>query len=123
MVASDDQQRVETFAQIPQYISWLFTTDVTFDTESKGYKKAIVKGKMIPEILDAMHERFATVEWNAEAMNAEVAAIGDELGARSQVPARVAITGTNAGIPLWDAAATLDRQVVLDRIAALRAIL
>lgn len=123
MVAGDVQQRVETFAQVPQYISWLFTTDVTFDTESKGYKKAIVKGKMVPEILDAMHERFATVPWNAEALNAEVSAIGDELGARSQVPARVAITGTNAGIPLWDAAATLDRQVVLDRIAALRAMI
>ena len=122
MVAADVQQRVETFAQIPKFIDWLFTTDVTFDQESKGFKKAIIKGKMVPEILDAMHERFATVEWTGEAMNAEVSAIGDELGARSQVPARVAITGTNAGIPLWDAAATLDRQVVLDRIAALRAL-
>ena len=123
MVAGDVQQRVENFTQIPHFVQWLFTTEVEFDTESKGFKKSIIKGKQVPEILDAMHERFATVEWNAEAMNAEVSAIGDELGARSQVPARVAITGTNAGIPLWDAAATLDRQVVLDRIAALRALL
>ena len=120
MVAPDVQQRVDTFAEIPKFISWLFAKDVEFDVESKGFKKAIIKGKMIPEILDAMAERFTSVEWTAEAMNAEVSAIGDELGARSQVPARVAITGTNAGIPLWDAAATLDRQVVLDRIAKLR---
>ncbi len=122
MVAAEVQQRVENFDQIPSFVSWLFTTEVTFDTESKGFKKAIIKGKMIPEILDAMHERFTDVAWTADEMNAAVSAIGDELGARSQVPARVAITGTNAGIPLWDGAATLDRQVVLDRIAALRAL-
>ena len=122
MVAGDVQQRVDTFSDIPKFIAWIFAKDVEFDVESKGFKKAIIKGKMIPEILDAMAERFANVEWNAEAMNAEVSAIGDELGARSQVPARVAITGTNAGIPLWDAAATLDREVVLARIAKLRAL-
>ena len=120
MVAGDVQQRVDTFSDIPKFIAWIFAKDVEFDVESKGFKKAIIKGKMIPEILDAMAERFANVEWNSEAMNAEVSAIGDELGARSQVPARVAITGTNAGIPLWDAAATLGREVVLARIAKLR---
>ena len=123
MVAGDVQQRVDTFDQIPLFIGWLFTHDVQFDTESKGFKKAIVKGKRIPEILDAMSERFATVDWTAEALNEAVTEIGTELEVRTQVAARVAITGTNAGIPLWDAAATLDRQVVLDRIAALKALI
>ena len=113
----------DTFDQIPLFIGWLFTHDVQFDTESKGFKKAIVKGKRIPEILDAMSERFATVDWTAEALNEAVTEIGTELEVRTQVAARVAITGTNAGIPLWDAAATLDRQVVLDRIAALKALI
>ncbi len=122
MVAADVQQRVDTFDQIPQFIGWLFAKDVEFDTESKGFKKAIVKGKKIPEILDAMAERFALVDWTADAMNEAVTEIGTELEVRTQVAARVAITGSNAGIPLWDAAATLDRDVVLGRIEALRAL-
>ena len=123
MVAGDVQQRVNTFSEIPHFIGWLFSDGVEYDTESKGWNKAMRKGKMIPEILDGMAEAFVDVEWTAEAMNAAVADIGDRVEARSQVPARVAITGTNAGIPLWDAAATLDRDVVLRRIAAARALL
>jgi len=123
MVAPDVQQRVATLSEIPKFVDWLFLDEVTYDVESKGWKKAMVKGKMIPEILDGIAEAFATVDWNADALNAAVSQVGDDLGARSQVPARVAITGTNAGIPLWDAAATLDRDVVLRRIAAARALL
>ena len=123
MVAADVQQRVDTFSGIPHYIGWLFSDEVSYDVESKGWKKAMVKGKMIPEILDGIAEAFVDVEWTAEAMNAAVAGVGDALEARSQVPARVAITGTNAGIPLWDAAATIDRDVVLRRLAAARALL
>ena len=123
MVAADVQQRVDTFSDIPHYIGWLFSDEVAYDVESKGWKKAMVKGKMIPEILDGIAEAFVDVEWTAEAMNAAVAGVGDALEARSQVPARVAITGTNAGIPLWDAAATIDRDVVLRRLAAARALL
>ncbi len=123
MVAVDVQQRVATFAEVPHYIGWLFSDSVEYDVESKGWKKAMIKGKMIPEILDGMAEAFADVEWTAEALNAAVSEVGDRLEARSQVPARVAITGTNAGIPLWDAAATLDRDVVLRRIAAAKALL
>ncbi|MFT7476417.1 MAG: glutamyl-tRNA synthetase [Verrucomicrobiales bacterium] len=123
MVAPDVQQRVSTFDEIPRFIGWLFTDAVSYDTESKGWNKAMRKGKRVPEILDAMAEAFADVEWTAEAMNSAVAAIGDNLEVRSQVPARVAITGTNAGIPLWDAAATLDRDVVLRRLSAARQLL
>lgn len=123
LVAGDVQQRVSTFAEVPHYIGWLFTNEVEYDLDSKAWKKAMVKGKKIPEILDGIAEAFADVEWTAEAMNAAVAEVGDRLEARSQVPARVAITGTNAGIPLWDAAATVDREIILGRIAAARALL
>jgi len=123
LVAPDVQQRVATLSEIPKFVDWLFLDEVTYDVESKGWKKAMVKGKMVPEILDGIADSFATVDWNADALNAAVSQVGDDLGARSQVPARVAITGTNAGIPLWEAAATLDRDVVLRRIAVARALL
>jgi glutamyl-tRNA synthetase len=123
LVAGDVQLRVNTLAEIPHFIEWLFVDDVTYDLESKAWNKAMRKGKHIPEILDGIIEAFADVEWTGEAMNAAVAAVGDRLEARSQVPARVAITGTNAGIPLWDAAATLDREVVLRRLQNARSLL
>ena len=104
-------------------IEWLFVDDVVYDLESKAWNKAMRKGKQIPEILDGIIDAFADVEWTGEAMNAAVAAVGDRLEARSQVPARVAITGTNAGIPLWDAAATLHREVVLRRLRKARSLL
>ena len=123
LVAGDVQQRVTSFAEIPRFVSWLFTDAVEYDTESKGWNKGIRKGKQVPEIIDGIIERFADVAWNAEAMNEAVSAVGNELGARSQVPARAAITGTTGGIPLWDAAATLDREVILQRLHAMRALL
>lgn len=123
LVAGDVQQRVTSFAEIPRFVSWLFTDAVEYDTESKGWNKGIRKGKQVPEIIDGIIERFGDVAWNAEAMNDAVSAVGNELGARSQVPARAAITGTTGGIPLWDAAATLDREVILQRLHAMRALL
>ncbi len=123
MVAPDVQQRVNSFVEIPKFVSWLFTDVVEYETESKGWNKGIRKGKQVPEIIDAIIERFGGVDWTADAMNDAVSAVGDELGARSQVPARAAITGSTGGIPLWEAAATLDRDVVLRRFAALRSLL
>lgn len=123
MVAPDVQQRVSTLAEIPHFIAWLFMDEVPYDLESKAWNKAMRKGKMTPEILDGILSAFEDVEWTGDAMNAAVGEVGDRLEARSQVPARVAITGTNAGIPLWDAAATIDREIVLQRLRAARALL
>lgn len=120
MVAGEVQQRVDTFVEIPKFVGWLFTDSVEFETDTKGWTKGIRKGKLVPEVLDGLIEKFATVEWDAESLNAAVGAVGDDLGARSQVPARAAITGSTAGIPLWDAVATLDRDVILGRFRALR---
>ena len=118
-VAADVQQRVNVLNEIPKFIDWLFLDEVTYD--EKAWNKVMVKGKKVPEILDGIIEGFADVEWTGAALNAAVGAVGDELGARSQVPARVAITGSNAGIPMWDATAELDRDVVLRRLRAARA--
>ena len=123
MVAPDVQQRVNTFSEIPHFIGWLFTEEVEFETETKGWNKGIRKGKLVPEVLAGLADRFSDVEWTPEALNEAVGAVGDELGARSQVPARAAITGSTAGIPLWDAVATLDRAVVVARFRRLHDLL
>ncbi len=120
-IAPDVQQRVNVLREIPNFIDWLFLDSVEYD--ERAWKKAMIKGKQVPEILDGIIEKFADVEWTAEGLNGAVSAVGDELGARSQVPARVAITGTNAGIPMWDAVAMLDREVVMTRLRTARALL
>ena len=117
-VAPEVQQRVDVLNQIPRWIDWMFVDEITFD--EKSWTKAMEKGKFVPEILDGVIEAFETVEWTPAALNDAVGAVGDALGARSQVPTRVAITGRNAGIPLWDPVASMDRQVILDRLRQAR---
>lgn len=119
LVAHEVQQRIAKFADIPRFIGWIFTEEVEFDTENKGWNKGIRKGKLVPEVLEGLIEAFADVAWTPEAMNEAVGAVGNTLGARSQVPARAAITGSTAGIPIWDAAATLERGVVIARFQRL----
>ena len=118
-VAGEVQQRVNVLNEIPRWIDWLFVDEVEYD--DKSWNKAMVKGKAVPEILDGIIEAFADVEWTGSALDAAVGSVGDALGARSQVPARVAITGRSGGIPMWDAVAALDRDVVLDRLRSARA--
>lgn len=120
-VAADVQQRVDTLIDIPRFIDWLFVDELEYD--DKSWNKVMKKGKLVPEILDALIDAFADVEWTGSALNDAVVRVGDHLGARSQVPARVAITGTNAGIPMWDATAELDREVVVARLKKARAML
>ena len=46
--------------------------------------------------------------------------MGDDLGAKSQVPVRIAVTGRRAGMPLFEPMALLDREVVLSRLRTAR---
>ena len=47
--------------------------------------------------------------------------IGDELGVRSQLPVRLAVTGRRVGLPLFEPMAELDRAEVIDRLRGARA--
>ena len=117
-VASEVQKRVNVLNEIPNWIDWMFVEKPTIDERS--WTKVMVKGKAVFEILDGVIEAFETVEWQADSLNAAVGAVGDALGARSQVPVRVAITGRNAGIPMWDAVELMDRDVILARLREAR---
>jgi glutamyl-tRNA synthetase len=75
----------------------------------------------VAEVLDAVILRLETVEWRPEALEAAVLGVGTELGRKSQVPVRLAVTGAPAGLPLFEPMAELDRGVVLDRLRAARA--
>lgn len=120
-VAPEVQQRVEVLNQIPRWVDWLFVEEPEFDERS--WTKVMAKGKAVPEILDGIIDAFATVDWSADALDQAVSAVGDALGARSQVPARVAITGRNAGIPLWEPVSLMDRETIIARLRRARSLL
>ena len=113
-VAADVQQRAKTLDDTPNWIDWLFADDLPFD--EKAWAKGIVKPDKVPEILAGVIARFGDCEWDAETLNATVRAVGDDLEAKSQVPVRVAITGKQAGIPLWDGLVRLGRERTIARL-------
>ena len=125
-LAPEIQQRVSRLEEAPGWVAWLFA-DVD-DHDEKAWTKAMVKGKAAERVLD---EVIATLESDSfddpARIEATVMGVGDrlseELDARvlSQAPVRVALTGTNAGIPLWEAMTLLGRDTTLHRLRAARA--
>ena len=55
------------------------------------------------------------------ALEEAVLGVGTELGRKSQLPVRLAVTGSPAGLPLFEPMAELDRGVVVERLRAARA--
>jgi glutamyl-tRNA synthetase len=76
--------------------------------------------ELVPEVLDAVAERLADGPWNAERLEEVVMGVGDELGTRSQLPVRLAVTGRKAGLPLFEPMAALERDEVLSRLREAR---
>ncbi len=116
LLAPEVQSRVAVHSEAPNFVDWVFADEVTYD--EKSWNKGIVKAKLVPEILAEVLAKFETCTWEPDAIKEAVFAVGEELGAKSQVPVRVAVTGRNFGIPLWDALAAMDREKVLARLRA-----
>jgi len=120
-VAPEIQQRAKTLSEVPALMQWMYVDEVTFD--EKAWKKGIEKGRRVPEILDGVIAKYQDCSWDAETIGQIVRDVGDELEVRSQVPVRVAITGTNAGIPLFEPLVTLGRERTIARLVRARALL
>ncbi len=118
-LAPEVAQRVTTLGEIPEVIDWLFGPDAPED--EKSWKKGLIKAKRAPEILEAVAVRLADCDWDADTIKEVVLGVGDELDVRSQVPVRVATTGRNHGVPLFEALVLLGRERTLSRIDAARA--
>ena len=120
------QQRVARLADTAGWLDWLLTEDVAYD--EKAWHKAMFKGRAAAEVLEAVEERLAADDFSsAERLQAAVMGVGDvlteQVGARvrSQPPVRVALTGTDAGLPLWEPMVLLGRSETLRRLRAARA--
>lgn len=124
-VAPFAKQRCRRLGDVVHVVDWLFTDDVPVETDEKELRQiAKALGREgVPAVLDGIIAALADCPWEAEALDAAVRKVGDDLGAKSQVPARIAVTGRRAGMPLFEPLALLDRDVALDRLRQARAAL
>ena len=125
-LAGEIQQRIAHLDEAAGWIDWILCPDVTYD--EKAWHKSIVKGRAAAEVLEAVEAQLADDDFSsAERLEAIVMGVGDELTesigqrVRSQPPVRVALTGTGAGLPLWEPMRLLGKDETLRRLHAARA--
>ncbi len=118
MFGSEVQQRVSKLADVGDWYEWIFVDEVTFD--EKSFAKGLVKANKGDEVLAGVIEAFETCEWRADVLNEAVRSVGDHLEVRSQVPVRVAVTGKQGGIPLFEPVEWLGRERTLARLRQAR---
>lgn len=116
--APDVQQRISTLSEAGDWYDWLFVDDVEID--DKSFSKGLAKAKEGLAVLDGVIAAFESCEWDPDVLDQAVRAVGDDLGVRSAVPVRVAVTGRMGGIPLYRPLVRLGRDVALRRLRAAR---
>ena len=111
------QERVTRFDEAPGFLDWI-VGDAP-EPEAKDWKKTM-KGDGPPAVLDGVLAALDDVAWEPEALERLVFGVGEDLGVRSQLPVRLAVTGRRTGLPLFEPMAELDRETVRARLQAAR---
>ncbi|MGF1596582.1 MAG: glutamate--tRNA ligase [Acidimicrobiales bacterium] len=112
------QQRVRRLGEVADLVDWV--TGPAPEPAAKDWTKVMARDG-VAEVLDGVIDGAATVEWTPQALEELVLGVGERLGQKSQLPVRLAVTGSRAGLPLFEPMAELDRGVVLERLRAARA--
>ena len=118
-IAPEVQTRVETLAEVPGYVDFLFLEEP--EIVQADWDKAMVPDA--PAWLDAVIEGLAEWPFEAEVLHERTFALAEELGAnrrKFQAPIRVALTGRRVGPPLFESMALLGRAEVLSRLRSAR---
>ncbi|MGI9624987.1 MAG: glutamate--tRNA ligase [Acidimicrobiales bacterium] len=116
------RERLRRLPDIVPLVDWMFTVGAPVETDEKEIAKIAkaMGGEDVPAVLDASIEALGACDWDAETLEAVVRKVGDDLGAKSQVPVRIAVTGRRVGPPLFEPLELLDRELVIDRLQAAR---
>ncbi len=114
------RERLHRLSDIVPLVDWLFTEEAPVETDEQERTRIdkAMAAEAVPEILEAAEAALADCDWDPDTLATVVRRIGDDIGAKSQVPVRIAVTGRRVGPPLFEPMAMLDRQLVLDRIRA-----
>ncbi len=118
-IAGEIQTRVETLAEVPGYVDFLFLEDP--EIIEADWDKAMVADAAA--WLDAEMAGVAEWDFDAATLHENTFALAEELGAnrrKFQAPIRVALTGRRVGPPLFESMELLGREEVLRRMAAAR---
>ena len=126
-LAPEIQQRISTLSEAAAWVDWLFV-DIIDEYDPKAWQKAMVKGRAAAEVLDLVAKRLADDPFDdPDRIETIVMGVGAELSeahdakVMSQAPVRVALSGSNVGLPLWEPMVILGRDRTLARLAAARA--
>ena len=115
-VAPAVQEKIRTFADISNFVDWLFLDKPKMDPDSLEALKSTPHSK---EILLAAIKAFEDVHWESKAVHQAAKKVGESFDlslGKAQMPIRVAITGRKVGPPLFESMVLLDRFEILDRL-------
>ncbi|MFM7509545.1 MAG: glutamate--tRNA ligase, partial [Actinomycetota bacterium] len=116
LVAGDVQTRVETLAEVPEYVDFLFLEDPGIDQASW---EAAFAGDA-PSWLTATLDELEGADWNSAELYSRTMALAEATGVsrkKFQAPLRVAVTGRRVGPPLFESMEVLGREESFRRIA------
>lgn len=117
-MAPSVQERVETLAEVPGYVDFIFLEDPVVD--AKSWDKVMAKDpERARHLLDTAVALMSSCDWQAEAIGAAVmdwADANDVKRKDAQAPIRVAVTGRSVGPPLWESLEVLGREETMRRI-------
>ncbi|HEY3397267.1 MAG TPA: glutamate--tRNA ligase [Armatimonadota bacterium] len=116
-VADLMKERAPLLTTFTTWAAYFFTDEYEYD--EKAREKWLTKPET-PETLHALAERLAVLsDWNAEAIEAEVRALAEDLGVGAGKvihPCRAAVTGTTVGPSLFHLLELLEQPEVIRRL-------
>ncbi len=116
------QERVKHLDEVPDYIDFLASDEITFDT--KSWTKIMENFDGAAPIIDDALETYPHLGWTNEALYEATKALGERHGhklGKTTGPIRVAVTGRSIGPPLFECLEFLGRESTLDRLRSARA--
>ncbi|MBO0139887.1 glutamate--tRNA ligase [Agrobacterium sp. Ap1] len=112
------QSRITKLGDLPNLAGFLLAADVGLTPASfSGLKTSPEDTLLIINTVQADIEKM--VEWNVEAIDAELRAVADKLEKKLRVvtpPLFIAMSGSSRSLPLFDSMAILGRSVVRQRL-------
>ncbi|MHB1930408.1 MAG: glutamate--tRNA ligase [Acidimicrobiales bacterium] len=113
------QERSRTLAEAWAMVDFIVEPKACIERET--WDRSVRRVPEFGAVLTAAAERFATVDWTAEAIREATVEAGDAAGvtnlAKAQEPIRVAVTGRTVGPPLFESLEVLGRDRTRQRMA------
>ena len=119
------QERVRTLAEVPEVLEFLWRDELEPDADA--WSRATRDDRAGP-MLSAALDRLDESEWHVADVEAAVRDAGAAAGfvnaegkvqlAKAQAPVRVALTGRQVGLPLWESIVALGRERTRKRLNA-----